>query len=142
MALVRRPWDLSTDSVGSARPANGRNRRRNLAVHEDVDEGQVARPFADLHHCGVTKYALAGVLRASWMEVSSFCSPGGISRGAHYRALALRSSWSLALASAIVRHWRLNRIRRARRCGLSNNLGRRRLSAPLRGKDALFEIHV
>src|SRR5215813_11331220 len=54
--------------MGRTRPldlglVSGR-KRRNLAVHQGVDEGRVAAPFSDLHHCGVhdlrpTTYALA-----------------------------------------------------------------------------------
>ena len=36
----------------STHPMNG-SFRRNLAVHQGVDEGWVATPFSDLHHCGV-----------------------------------------------------------------------------------------
>ena len=54
--------------IGSDRPANGRN-RRNLAVHRGLDEGRVAMPFADPHHCGVNDLRPGTPrLRASWIE--------------------------------------------------------------------------
>src|SRR6516162_1518573 len=38
--------------IKTAATWNGRS-RRNLAVHQGLDEGRVAVPFADPHHCGV-----------------------------------------------------------------------------------------
>ena len=53
-------WPLRAEGVsgkGRMPPASYRSRnaclRRNLAVHQGLDEGRIAVPFADPHHCGV-----------------------------------------------------------------------------------------
>ena len=47
--------------------ANGWN-RRNLAVHQAVDEGRVAALLCTSIIAACKVYALASCLRASWME--------------------------------------------------------------------------
>ena len=68
-------WPEEPTSIGNQKRVKVCS-RCNLAVHQGLDEGRVAMPFADPHHCGVNDLRPGTPrLRASWIEARATKAP-------------------------------------------------------------------